>query len=227
MKRAFTLIELLVVMAIIATLAALLFPVFAQAKQQGVATTCANNLRQVSLAWQLYAGDHDDTACPAYHFTESGTEIAWDFTIDWTTQTTTGGLLHPYHRTQKIHECPSFRGESWGRPTTGYGYNTTFVGGEPQIGRNPFSTTEIPNPSETAVFADCGFGHPVKAANFLRAPSDPLFLAGKADFRHQGRAAIAMADGRVMMEKRRFLPVEGEPTLGALSINDARYGADY
>ncbi|MCW5941132.1 MAG: prepilin-type N-terminal cleavage/methylation domain-containing protein [Fimbriimonadaceae bacterium] len=60
-QRAFTLIELLVVIAIVAILAAILFPVFAQAKEAGKATACLSNARQIGLALRMYVSDHDDT----------------------------------------------------------------------------------------------------------------------------------------------------------------------
>lgn len=59
-RRAFTLIELLVVIAIIAILAAILFPVFAQAKQSAKRAACLSNLRQIGLANELYVADYDD-----------------------------------------------------------------------------------------------------------------------------------------------------------------------
>ena len=61
MKRAFTLIELLVVIAIIAILAAILFPVFAQAKEAAKKTQCNSNTNQIGKAYQLYATDYDDS----------------------------------------------------------------------------------------------------------------------------------------------------------------------
>jgi prepilin-type N-terminal cleavage/methylation domain-containing protein/prepilin-type processing-associated H-X9-DG protein len=60
MKRAFTLIELLVVIAIIAILAAILFPVFAQAKLSAKNISTVSNLKQISLAFQMYSADYDD-----------------------------------------------------------------------------------------------------------------------------------------------------------------------
>ncbi|RYG49708.1 prepilin-type N-terminal cleavage/methylation domain-containing protein [bacterium] len=66
MRRAFTLIELLVVIAIIAILAAILFPVFAQAKAAAKRTACLSNARQIGTAVKLYLGDSDD-AMPIFH----------------------------------------------------------------------------------------------------------------------------------------------------------------
>ncbi|MER3496610.1 MAG: hypothetical protein C4320_07440, partial [Armatimonadota bacterium] len=61
MRRGFTLIELLVVIAIIAILAAILFPVFAQAKEAAKKTQCLSSLKQLNSAMILYAGDSDDS----------------------------------------------------------------------------------------------------------------------------------------------------------------------
>src|SRR6476659_8834079 len=59
-NRAFTLIELLVVIAIIAILAALLFPALSKAKEKGKGAVCINNIKQLTLGWQLYADDAND-----------------------------------------------------------------------------------------------------------------------------------------------------------------------
>ena len=65
MRRAFTLIEFLVVIAIIAILAAILFPVFAQAKEASKKTVCISNQKQIGLGMTMYATDFDDVFCPA------------------------------------------------------------------------------------------------------------------------------------------------------------------
>src|SRR5471030_1235714 len=64
-QLAFTLIELLVVIAIIAILAAILFPVFAQAKLAAKKTVSLSNIKQINLASLMYANDYDDTIVPA------------------------------------------------------------------------------------------------------------------------------------------------------------------
>jgi prepilin-type N-terminal cleavage/methylation domain-containing protein/prepilin-type processing-associated H-X9-DG protein len=222
MKRAFTLVELLVVIAIIATLASILFPVFAGAKASAHRTSCLSNLKQIGTAWMLYANDSDDRACPSYYYVGSH-EVAWDFELDWASGTHAPGLLQAYLKAPEIQRCPTFSGQTWGRPHTGYAYNTTYLGREDQ----PAATlTEIALPSQTVAFADAGFGSPVNACNYLRAPSDPLFIAGKVHFRHAGRASVMWADGHAKSIAERHLTLPEEPEVGALSVDDSAYGGE-
>lgn len=70
-RRGFTLIELLVVIAIIAILAAILFPVFAQAREKARQTTCQSNLKQIGVAFSLYVQDYDES------FPNTGEQYLW------------------------------------------------------------------------------------------------------------------------------------------------------
>lgn len=107
MKKAFTLIELLVVIAIIAILAAILFPVFAQAKLAAKQTQGLSNMRQLSLSVMLYAGDSDDYFVPA---SMRSTNPADTPTI-WTEG------LYSYVKNKDIFVAPDSGGafaENWG-----------------------------------------------------------------------------------------------------------------
>jgi prepilin-type N-terminal cleavage/methylation domain-containing protein len=75
-QTGFTLIELLVVIAIIAILAAILFPVFAQAKNSARTVTCASNMRQIGLALRMYVDDYDGEMPRTAH-THLGTDAVW------------------------------------------------------------------------------------------------------------------------------------------------------
>jgi prepilin-type N-terminal cleavage/methylation domain-containing protein/prepilin-type processing-associated H-X9-DG protein len=99
MKRAFTLIELLVVIAIIAILAAILFPVFAQAREKARAISCLSNSRQIGLAILMYVQDWDETTCVTHHDLEAGETIADLYT--WYQP------LIPYIKSAGIFRCPS------------------------------------------------------------------------------------------------------------------------
>jgi len=95
-KRGFTLIELLVVIAIIAILAAILFPVFAQARAQARKTSCTSNFRQQAVALTMYIQDYDSTY-PINSYT--GSYSAVDDT-NW------GLLIQPYVKNLQIFACP-------------------------------------------------------------------------------------------------------------------------
>jgi prepilin-type N-terminal cleavage/methylation domain-containing protein len=87
-RRAFTLIELLIVIAIIAVLAAILFPVFAQAREQARKTTCASNMKQIATGTLLYAQDYDElfpgSSADAQFASKSGPKgvsVNWGFDV--------------------------------------------------------------------------------------------------------------------------------------------------
>ncbi len=116
--RAFTLIELLVVIAIVAILAALLFPVFAQAKAAAKRAVCLSNMKGQGLAFRLYEGDADDRLPDRRDLKLSlgGGYRPWtswppsDPRAGWATV-----VLHPYERAAEIGRCPAVEGSALGR----------------------------------------------------------------------------------------------------------------
>lgn len=110
MKRAFTLIELLVVIAIIAILAAILFPVFAQAKESPKKTVCLSNSRQMGVGVYLYLNDNDDTLPMANYANNPGNQpSAFSYlaggaggyaALNW------ADLIQPYTKNYQLFHCP-------------------------------------------------------------------------------------------------------------------------
>jgi len=224
-RYGFTLVELLVVIAIIAILAGILFPVLLGARESARQAKCLSNLKQIAAAWQRYADDSGGKACPAYYFSpDFRYTYSWDFVIDsWNPGQPRVGLLDPYTRSGRINGCPAFAFKDPERPYTGYAYNTTYIGGDPYYNIPPCKLSEIAQPARTAAFADGGWGNPVNGQNYLRAPSDRLFVAGKVHFRHKGSASVAYADCHVKATAEKHLYNPAEPECGALSDDDSAY----
>jgi prepilin-type N-terminal cleavage/methylation domain-containing protein/prepilin-type processing-associated H-X9-DG protein len=103
-RLGFTLVELLVVIAIIAILAAILFPVFAQARDMARGTSCLSNTRQIGLAFQMYTQDYDDNLpLTTYPMPVN----SWTDTVQ------------PYIKNRAIFRCPSDASQNWEKPLTG------------------------------------------------------------------------------------------------------------
>ncbi len=224
--RAFTLIELLVVVAIISILAAILFPVFAKVRENARRAVCASNLKQLGLAWQMYAGDFDEMACPSYIGYD-----AWDFNCP-PAHACAVGLISVYTTDSAIHGCPDnpFPVGGSNRPYNGYGYNATYIGGDLGTIHGNYPAchlAQIVFPAQTAVFADAGYFQGVsQPENFLRAPSETsIYLnAGNVDFRHSATANACYADGHVkaVRDNSPYKPQNLE--YGWLSTDDSAYG---
>jgi prepilin-type N-terminal cleavage/methylation domain-containing protein/prepilin-type processing-associated H-X9-DG protein len=136
-RSAFTLIELLVVIAIIAILAAILFPVFAQAREKARQTQCLSNMKQVGNAVMMYVQDYDEQL-----FIGGNGNPAPDPTRSWTI------ALEPYHKTRAVYRCPSAQKISETRqhmvPSSNLvNYNN---GGK--------TLSEMQNPAGTSLFVD-------------------------------------------------------------------------
>ncbi|MGV3616485.1 MAG: DUF1559 domain-containing protein [Fimbriimonas sp.] len=127
-KKAFTLIELLVVIAIIAILAAILFPVFAQAKEAAKKTQCLSNMKQIGTGMNLYLGDYDDTVPRSAY---------WDYSATSGWATAAGGMhewsqvILPYIKNGK-EQLLNYAGAAGG-PGTIYNCPTGKVQGQLNI----------------------------------------------------------------------------------------------
>jgi prepilin-type N-terminal cleavage/methylation domain-containing protein/prepilin-type processing-associated H-X9-DG protein len=144
-SRGFTLVELLVVIAIIGVLAALLFPVFARAREKARQASCLSNLRQLGTALSLYTDDYDSTY-------PRGQYWPWDSSHTWII------VLEPYVRNTDVFRCPS-----QGNDPFGYGYNISYWGAGDWLDgmhgiydARPVHESEVPAPTETIWVVDFG-----------------------------------------------------------------------
>ena len=115
-RRAFTLIELLVVIAIIAILAAILFPVFAQARDKARSTACLSNTKQLALGVMQYAQDYDETLPVAGYNAQCRGRWQWQ--------------IYPYVKNQQVFTCPNISQQPW-LATTNNNYTCPASGSRP------------------------------------------------------------------------------------------------
>jgi len=163
-KPAFTLIELLVVIAIIAVLAAILFPVFATAREKARQASCASNLRQLGLATLMYLQDYDETY-PLYQYDDCQGFTCYQYWFGLRTATgwdKTRGLLYPYMKNGAIQRCPSWTGVTRFGDGNGYGYNWGYIGSDYYLTFNwppldPASEAALSAPTDKILFSDSGF----------------------------------------------------------------------
>jgi len=210
LRRGFTLIELLVVIAIIAILAAILFPVFAKAREKARQTSCLSNTKQIALAMLQYAQDSDErlpgwtTPCWA------GASQGLDNTPWWID-------IGPYMKNWQILECPSQHGRTarncnpeFYAPAgktllIGYGYDEHVMNGS--WGINKLAMHKVP--AEAFLIGDCAdaietpwdrtaeLGNAVGRvayANVCGASCNPGSQT-ESNTRHNGGSNIAFMDG--------------------------------
>jgi prepilin-type N-terminal cleavage/methylation domain-containing protein/prepilin-type processing-associated H-X9-DG protein len=179
-RRGFTLIELLVVIAIIAILAAILFPVFARAREKARQTSCLSNVKQLSLGVMMYAQDYDDSF-PHYHFQTAAGGHYWT------------GAVEPYIKNAQILVCPSRR-----QLDEGYGWNYLWLGVPGMRGTQSsaaLSLGQVTNPSETIMIGEISYHNPV-----MYGPRDASFIESYTKPRtayevHNGGANYGFVDG--------------------------------
>jgi prepilin-type N-terminal cleavage/methylation domain-containing protein/prepilin-type processing-associated H-X9-DG protein len=187
---AFTLIELLVVIAIIAILAAILFPVFSQARETARQAQCASNMRQIGMAMRMYTSDYDDVWFPAYSVNDAGPQFSkvqpW---LGYDNNNIPGGsilqpavhpprpgALDPYIRNEGIKRCPSMP-RSW---QTAFGLNdfNIFLPSD-YYAVNPAAKGQEYSPAYKDQITDPGTGKPIYIAASdaeIDEPSSTLIL---------------------------------------------------
>jgi prepilin-type N-terminal cleavage/methylation domain-containing protein/prepilin-type processing-associated H-X9-DG protein len=183
MRRGFTLIELLVVIAIIAILAAILFPVFARAREKARQASCQSNLKQLGLACMMYAQDYDERyplGCQdaSYYGVNGGQCFDQHFFH--------GNWTYPYVKNIQVMVCPSVE------QPNGYAYN----GKNNMPSLHAAAMASVNSPASVIMMADgggnrwlSGFG---TACCGIRGGTDWCMYPA-----HNGGANIAYADGHV------------------------------
>jgi prepilin-type N-terminal cleavage/methylation domain-containing protein/prepilin-type processing-associated H-X9-DG protein len=121
-RKGFTLIELLVVIAIIAILAAILFPVFAQAREAARKTSCLSNTKQIGSAYMMYVQDYDEHFPP--HVTERTAPAGTPDTPEDRAPFSYKTKLAPYAKSDRIFKCPS--AAAWPAPAPGKWFTTDY-----------------------------------------------------------------------------------------------------
>lgn len=154
-RKGFTLIELLVVIAIIAILAAILFPVFAKAREKARQSSCLSNVKQIALALLQYSQDFDERLPMLYTLPPNSADRV--------------GLIQvtqPYTKSYQVHDCPSADAKSNTSylGNASYGYNVQLLGGGWATGLG-----SIQRPAECVLLADVM--HDPNAPGNLLTPS--------------------------------------------------------
>lgn len=181
----FTLIELLVVTAIISILAAILFPVFSQAKEAGKKASCLSNVRQLTLAVIMYTGDYDEGLPPVAYPTNSP---IW---VD---------LLAPYLHGKPVQVCPDDQGD-----TISYGLNSLVFIDYFGITSGPLpplpTMQQFAFPAETIMVSELGTQDdlvtPIPNTLKVVVPDDEIndIYDSRPSFRHFSRDNLGFFDG--------------------------------
>lgn len=196
-QNGFTLIELLVVIAIIAILAAILFPVFAQARAQARKIVCISNLKQIGLGMMMYVQDYDE-ACPIVRTSNSGPCCSWIFTskeLTWKDEIYpyiksggrpyNNGLPYAHNGSGGIFQCPE-NIAAWSS-TQAWGLGPGEPGDE---------TTRFPR--SYAVNDDVGVNELGPGGHFWPAPYDNPMGSGNISLLQQPSNDIMVGETRIV-----------------------------
>ncbi len=197
-NKAFTLIELLVVIAIIAILAAILFPVFAQAKAAAKKTQCVSNLKQIGTGFQMYMSDSDDV-WPVWSARMDPPGDADLFAVKYMYQ----GLLYPYIKNgsnltsgelKDLWACPTSK-PLFSQISNTYAYNHWTLGGFSSCARQTLPLAAIctnRTVADYAEFADISYNTPAPNGS-LAAPAETIVIHDGAQLSRPPQYAIAFA----------------------------------
>ncbi|MCE5239766.1 DUF1559 domain-containing protein [bacterium] len=148
MRRGFTLIELLVVIAIIAILAAILFPVFAKAREKARQSSCLSNTKQIGLALLQYTQDYDERLPGTYIYEIPG-DANWLFSF--------GALALPYIKNAQVFVCPSGSGAvPWAGTAALIPMNSYWAPDQSfcSLSNGKYSLGQVESPADTILFLD-------------------------------------------------------------------------
>lgn len=150
-SRGFTLIELLVVVAIISLLAAILFPVFARARESARRASCLSNMKQIGLATMMYTQDYDEKYPTVWMITTQPypAGVTWNSAAWYWPQ-----LLYAYTKSMQIFHCPSSPNTAESAYHDNYGANGLIFRDPPY--RSPLSLAAVEEPASTYMITDSG-----------------------------------------------------------------------
>ena len=208
-RSGFTLIELLVVIAIIAILAAILFPVFATAREKARQASCQSNLKQLGLATLMYVQDSDGVFPLAQYADATGIEYWFGHGIG-SKYDKSLGLIFPYMKNHQVQRCTSWSGLPKFGDGNGYRYNWLYLGSDMGINtdwstypnyKNPANEASLASVSDKIMYADSGYYDFYTTSRMVETPYiEPPSWWGPAPgnpsihFRHvDGRAVINVA----------------------------------
>jgi prepilin-type N-terminal cleavage/methylation domain-containing protein/prepilin-type processing-associated H-X9-DG protein len=170
-SKGFTLIELLVVIAIIAILAAILMPVFAQAREKARGASCLSNMKQMGLAAVMYVQDYDETYPGMWQWSPCAIQAhsPYLYPPGWTMATAEQACqICPYTKNAQVFNCPSRNNIC----SYGYAYPTMW-GAYPPIPGSAYGfptgphLAEFTHPAETVMMTDSGIWPGTAACNAL------------------------------------------------------------
>ncbi|HEY3283705.1 MAG TPA: DUF1559 domain-containing protein [Armatimonadota bacterium] len=153
-RKGFTLIELLVVIAIIAILAAILFPVFAKAREKARQTSCLNNMKQLGIGFMQYMTNYDDTyplsGCVGVKNSWVWVPSSWKIDV-------TQGSIYTIVKTPQCYVCPSDDPTEQIRNNStplSYSMNQQFMNAGGIADAGPIVMSDVPNPTETVLLME-------------------------------------------------------------------------